>query len=759
MIRLIRGRRRNDRAVGWLWSFFLPWMLTSAAALAQDVTLRGFVTDRSTGSPLAGANVTLRDEDTVRFGAVTDADGYYRIVRIPAGRFVLGVSYVGYVTHRDTLRLGHAALETRSVALEPGEVMDELVIEGRGGAATLESGRQQVRAVDLARVPTPDASGDLAAYLQTLPGIVSPGDRGGQLFVRGGTPGQNLVLVDGTMIYQPFHIVGFFSAFPQDLVSSADVFAGGFGARYTGRLSSVIDVTMRGGNTRRFEAAASVGPFLAGVRLEGPLRRGTTSLLGSVRTSVIEHTAPTLLGESVPLSFSDVVLKLQHTGGGGNRCSLSAVRTHDRGRVSSDAERTEVFRWGNTVFAGRCVGLMPGSSAFIEANSGFSYVSNSVGDIELPERSSDAWLFNTDVHWRYPVGRTDVEGGFFLQVEGGSYRLAEQFQGIRDEDDYHVGTGVHVGATLRAGERFDVEPGLAVTYPLNYAPALEPRLRLAWRPWGTAAQTLTAALGVYRQTVEGLSDERDVGSVFTVWMPTPVGEARPRALHALLGWQQHVGSLTLAAEGYYKRLHSLPVPVWSVIAQFTTSLTLADGEVYGSDFRLEWRRKPAYAYLGYGYSWTKYMTAQDNFGLWFDEPIQSYHPPHDRRHQFNAILALDTGLFTAGARWQYGSGLPYTRAIGADSFIRFINLPDVRSLYGRPRFLFDKPYQGRLPAYHRLDVSVEHAFDLHFADITVQAGATNVYDRRNLFYFDLFTFRRVDQWSFLPYVSLLVEVR
>lgn len=728
-------------------------------AVGQGVTLRGFVTDASNGAALEGANVTLRTEQRALRGIVSNADGFYQLARIQPGVYVLRISFVGYVPYVDTLRLGETLLVTRSVALEPGEVLDEVIVEQEAGAATLQAGQQQVRPADLERIPTPDPSGDLATYLQTLPGVVSLGDRGGQLFIRGGTPSQNLVLVDGSMIYQPFHIIGFFSAFPQDLISNVDVFAGGFGARYSGRLSSVIDVTMRGGNTQDVEGAASVGPFLASLRLEGPLRKGSLSLLGSVRTSVIERTAPTLLDQSLPLAFSDVVVKLQQAGSTNNRCSLTGVHTYDRGRVSPDAARTEVFRWSNTVLAGRCVGFTPGSSAFIEANSGFSYVSNAVGDVALPERSANAWLFNADVHWTYPTGATDVEGGFYLQVEGGGYRLAEQFQGIRDLDDYQVGTGIYVGAKMDVGERLEVQPSVALTYPLSYTPSLEPRLRLAWHPWGTQAQTLTAALGLYRQTIEGISDERDVGSVFTVWIPAPVDKARSRAVHALLGWQQQLGAFTVAAEGYYKRLHNLPVPIWSVIARFTTSLTLADGEVYGVDTRVEFQRKPFYVYLGYGYSWTKYTTAQDNFGLWFDEPIQSYHPPHDRRHQVNAILGFDAGLFRASVRWQYGSGLPYTRALGNDSFIRFINLPDVQRIYGNPRFLFDRPYQGRLPAYHRLDASVEQTVDLRLAALTFQAGAINVYDQQNLFYFDLFTFRRVDQLSFLPYASLLVEVR
>jgi hypothetical protein len=241
-------------------------------------------------------------------------------------------------------------------------------------------------------------------------------------------------------------------------------------------------------------------------------------------------------------------------------------------------------------------------------------------------------------------------------------------------------------------------------------------------------------------------------------MPTPVDDKRSRAIHALLGWQQNIGDFSFAAEGYYKNLHNLTVPVWSVIARFTTDLTLADGDVYGIDTRVEFQRRHVYSYLGYGYSSTTYQTAQDNFGLWFGEPVQSYNPPHDRRHQVNALVSYSVGRFSTSLRWQYGSGVPYTKSIGTDAYVRLLGLPDVRQIFGEPRFLFDKPYQGRLPAYHRLDFSADYKFELRFADVTLQAGAINVYNWENLFYLDLYEFKRVNQFPFLPFVSVLVEV-
>ena len=737
---------------------FCLYSLFCAPGLAQQITIRGFITDRNSNTALVGANITLLDSTATLRGAVSSADGYYIITQIPPGRYVLRASYIGYATQTDTLQLGQEPLTTYHISLEPGQMLDEIIIQQQGGAAELQGGLQRIRPYDLERIPTPGPGGDLATYLQTLPGFVALGDRGGQLYIRGGTPYQNLVLLDGTLIYQPFHIIGFFSAFPQNLVSNVDVFAGGFGARYTGRLSSVIDVTTRAGNSKKFSGSAAIGPFISSIQLEGPIRKDALSFLASMRSSLIEETAPFLTNQSIPLTFNDIFFKVQQSGRINNRCSLTGIHTYDRGQIGDEVERPEVFRWTNYVLAGQCSGFSPGSSVFIETNSGFSYVSNSVGNTMSPERSANAWLFNADVHWTYPTGKHEIQGGFNLQVEGSGYELDEQFNGIRDAQEYQVGTGAYMSLGLSPSKNLDIQPGLALTYPLSYTPSLEPRIRMNWHPESRLQHHISLAAGIYRQTFEGISDERDVGSLFTAWLPTPIDNKRSQALHTILGWQGKTGPFTLSAEGYYKRLRNVPVPEWSVIARFTTSLVPANGEVFGLDARIEMDRPPFYAYLGYGLSSTEYTTAQDNFGLWFDTPIQSYRPPHDRRHQLNALFSYDATAFEASIRWTYGSGLPYTQSLGTDSFIRLINLPDIRDIYGNPRFLFDRPYQGRLPSYHRLDASLTYTFALQSVIIKLQGGTINAYDRRNLFYFDLFTFQQVNQLAFFPYLSLHLEI-
>ena len=740
----------------------LGLLLVGGEAFAQSgVVVRGFVTEATSGQPLPGANVGLAalDREAPLRGGVTDRDGLYQIPDVPPGRYALRVTFIGYQPHEDTLALGGDRVVTANVALAPGaEALGEVRVEAEGGAAEVEAGLQQIRPKDVARVPTPDLSGDLASYLQALPSVVALGDRGGGLYVRGGTPPQNLVLMDGALVYQPFHIVGFFSAFPEDLIANADFYAGGFGARYSGRISSVLDVTMREGNFERLEAAGSVSPFLFSLRAEGPIRRGELSVLGSVRTSLIEQAGP-VIGEDLPLRFGDAFVKVTRAGTGG-RCSLSGLYTYDEGTIDPEARSArDAFRWQNTALAGRCVMLPRALPIAFEARAGLSHVRNAVGAGPNPERSSDALLVNAEIHLANVRPGLRLGGGLFTRADFLGYTLGGQFVGVQEDEYLLLASGGYLDAVVEPGYGFELNPGVAVTtYFGDYAWSLEPRLRMAWRPWGEDGPTkLSAAAGLYRQTVNGISDERDAGSVFLAWLPNPVGGGQAEAIHASVGVQQRVGPFRLAVEGYAKELSGLAVPIWSTVARFTTRLTTAEGTVRGLDTRLEWQRGPAYLFVGYGLARTEYTVDQPLLTGTGVTAVQEYPPPHDRRHQVNALFSLDVGGFTTSVRWQYGSGLPFTQPYGFDTLVPLFPLPDLGTVYGVPRVLYRRPYGARLPAYHRLDVSVERAFPLGPGTLSVQAGAINLYDRANLFYFDIFTVRRVDQLPLLPFVGVKFE--
>jgi len=736
-----------------LGSAVVPGSLTAQAGV------QGIVTDAATGTPLEFANVVLEASGVDRYADGTDRNGYYQIGGIEAGAYILRVERLGYALHEEPLTFFGRETPTVSIRLSPEPVTLEEVMVGRGngGAVRRELGRQRVTPIDLARIPVPAGSGDLASYLQTLPGVVTTGDRGGQLFVRGGTHTGNLSLIDGLPIFQPFHIVGFFSAFPENLVANADFYGGGFGPRYSGRTSAVLDVQMRDGDRTQYRGSGSVSPFLAEMVVEGPAdRAGRWSWLASARRSLIEETSPSVLGRPEPLRFESQFLKLSFLGDDNARCSAMALRTADRGRMDPEDLVSQVS-WENVVYGGRCVVPHEGSHRLIEADIGVSRVRSSAVVREASGFFSDLERFQLEVITTDLARGIPYEFGVSVSLDETQYDLAELFSQLRSKDFLWVWKS-YVEADINLGERIRMRPGavLHITRPTR---GIEPRLRVSWRPWGREEEELSAAIGLYRQTITGISDSRDAGSVFVAWRPTP-GNRPMEALHVLLGWQQTLSpGLHGSIETFYKRLRQIPVPVWNTTAEFDTQLALAKGRVFGADLRIEYARPPFYGFAGYGWSWTEYEAAQDHFSVWFGEPVQRYHPPHDRRHQVNAMLRADLGPLEAAIRWQLGTGLPFTRPLGFDEAFDFRRtIEDVHTTHGRTRSLLEKPYQGKLPAFHRLDISVAGTIGLPFGDVEVQAGAVNVYDRRNLFYYDLYTQRRLDQLPIAPYLSLRLEV-
>ncbi len=728
---------------------------------AQVATVRGFVTDAADGEGLQGVNVVLKNNAGQQFGTATDFQGFYALSRVPAGRYTLTASYIGYDTVERRLFLDPSSLLLENVELTiDATTLEGLTIETERetGAANVTAGVQTVRGSDIQLVPTPDVSGDLASYLTTLPGVVTAGEQGGQFFVRGGEPAQNLVLIDGMVVYQPFHILGFYSAFPGDVVNRASIHAGGYQGKYGGRISSVIDIAARNGNKRALRGGVSFSPFLSSILLEGPLNQDRkTSFLASVRYSLIEQTANDLIQTNLPFQFSDLFFKTHSSFGPSKQLSVTLLRTSDRGTIGEDTGGFSVdeVRWENGAYGLRYL-LLPQSTPMLgEFLVNYSSFNTSLGLPNDPLRSSSIRRFNTAANLTYFAGNVDVHWGFFARTLGLDSQLGGLFQNVALQEEFLTEAGFYAEPEVKIGERLLLMPGLRLhNFPSKSKFFLEPRLRIVYE---RDIHTLSAATGIYHQELVGLSDRRDAANVFTAWTVVPFGEV-PSAIHALLGYQADLPlGLELAVEGYYKKLSNLFISEWTAFPRFTTNLQQANGRVWGLDLRLEFNRSPMYGYLSYGLSSVRYNARQESLPLWFGTDALNFRPPHDRRHQFNALLSTHFKGFDISARWLFGSGLPYNRAFGFDGFVLLDSPVDVFEESGSRRVVYERPYNGVLPTYHRLDLSVERVFDLDTITLTTQASLINAYDRRNLFYLDVFTLNRVDQLPFIPSLGIKVE--
>ena len=244
--------------------------ILSFAGYAQDGTIKGFVYDNSTGEPVAYCLVRL---EGTSYGALTEKNGGFVISKIRNGDYMLSINYVGFDSIKKPLRVNDD-VQTFNFNLKPSSRIlagVEVTAEGQRVMTETRTSVISVSPKDIKQLPSIGGQPDFAQYLQVLPGIISTGDQGGQLYVRGGTPIQNMLLFDGMLVYNPFHSIGLFSVFDSDIMSSADVYTGGFGAEFGGRLSSVMNISTRDGNKKRISGKIDVNTFGAKLLLEGPI--------------------------------------------------------------------------------------------------------------------------------------------------------------------------------------------------------------------------------------------------------------------------------------------------------------------------------------------------------------------------------------------------------------------------------------------------------------------------------------------------------
>ena len=439
------------------------------------------------------------------------------------------------------------------------------------------AGLQTITPKQIETVPMPDISGDLMAYLQVLPGVMSPGDRGGQLFIRGGTPAQNLVLLDGIPLIQPFHIVGFFSAFPSEIIRSVDLYAGGFGAEYGGRLSSVLDISSRNGNKQRYEGSASIGTFLTSLSVEGPLVPGKASFIGTIRESLMKDAVPSSLTGNLPFDFGDEFAKLHMNLDESSQLSVTFVNSHDRGLVDeTEAIRTDNLEqlaqggvtttdevsWRNTAIGFRLVSMPNFSPIFGELTGSLGRFSNKFGTPGSPERVSNAVIARTATTLAHRIDVNEVRWGAALELVQVDYDLDGTFQELDSDHDAYINFGPFVEFDWRPSGNVRAIPGLRTFLAAGrqVVAKVEPRIRLSWFPSGFATnRELSAAFGLYHQNVAGLRDERDAGDVFTAWTFSRFDRDLPSALHGILGWRDGDRAI---GRSWYRRIlqdHGRPV--------------------------------------------------------------------------------------------------------------------------------------------------------------------------------------------------------
>lgn len=728
------------------WVLALLESLCISKAWAQSASVRGVVVDAQSGQTLAGVTISLKGSDDFVHGTITDANGFFLLSHLTADLYTLRITYVGYDPYSQLLNLRNSDMERLNISLRSTfSNAGQVTIQAERQAATLQAatGMTTIRPGDLQQVPMGSASKDLASFLISMPGVMAPSDRGGQLYIRGGTPTQNQVLVDGIPLYQPFHMVSGYSAFPEDIVTQADIYAGGFGARYGGRIASVIDITTRNGNKQNFSGAVNLDPMLAGLRLEGPLWRQKVSFLVSARMSLLKRFAPPRWANAMPFQFGDRFGKLHAFLSPTTSFSLLGIQTSDQGDLEGRGAEDRQISWKNEVLGARFLHLPPEFPALVEISLSSSRFQSAFGSPIQPKRFGDVQGFRGAFTFDYLFPQIEVRFGMFVRT----YRFGYALNQVKEKQNFTGEGGIFADTQIQLGPYFRLEPGLRFhTFPSQGQNEWEPRLRGAWFPQGrTKPQQLSFAFGRYHQQIIGVNDVQDIGEVFVVWQPTK--SIVPTATHFLLSWQHTpVKSLFLKLESFYKLLAGLTTPLGN------EGLVVASGTAWGADLQSELRLKTMRLNGNYSFSKVTYQVGLPPASL-------SFHPSHDRRHQVNLMASFHKGRWRWTSRWQFGSGLPFTPVYGLYQALTVTGDPlQDQTQAGTLQPYFAAPFSARLPAYHRLDTALHYTWTVKNFQAMLFASVQNVYNHKNLFYYDLSQFERVDQLGIWPSFGLRVEV-
>jgi len=750
---------RLGMIAGFIIIKFLALMLMPVVVTGQSGSLfRVLVFSDEDGLPVAGANVVLYkiadgEAGDIASVDITNRDGFSEIRNIEAGSYLLNVTFIGFETFEEALTFESGDRKERRVYLSPSvEILDDLLVEGERALAAGEVGIRRISSEQISRIPTPSPGGDLASYLQTVPGVVTAGDRGGELFIRGGTPDQNLILVDNLPIIKPFHISNLFSAFSDEAIGSVEMYAGGFPAEYLGNTSSVIDVQLKSGNMREIRGNAAISPVIHSLHLEGPLERDRKSLMVHARKSDIHRYGERLTGKPVPYNFYDVVSRYTYQGDNIS-CYATGVYTSDSGLINPERSREQY--WSNRVLGSRCLYYDTSLDNIIEFTAGYTGYRSSEGPHGIAERTSNIDQFYVHIDMQRILLSQNINYGFRMNYGVYNSLIDERFTNFDSFKSTQPVARIYISTEMELHEKLTVQPGIGTQLSTNKNISFEPRFRLLYLPGESNRRELSLALGKYNQLVSGIRDERDAGTVFTVLKPVDVNDPLPVSMHVIASYRERIGSRFIGnIESYYISHQFIPVSKWTPEARLELDTALADGMTWGIDLSMEYDMNSIYISLGYGWSKTRYEASSDDLEAWIDQPVFAFSPPHDQRHTFSALLSYELAGFTTGVRWYYGSGRPFTQVTGFDMVL---NVPSQNPLQhaGTARTSFSEPYGARQPVQHQLDISVKRSFQLYEnVFLTAEAGTINTNNRNNIFYLDLNTLQRIDQTPFMPYFSL-----
>ena len=728
-------------------------------ALSAQVTLSGTLRDEATGEPLLTANVIDLNSGQ---GAVANTYGFYSLT-LPTGSAArLRYSYIGYRSVDTTLVLDRDTkldLDLRSsVDLATVEVTSD---RGERIEQQTQMSRTEIPVAQIKRIPALLGEVDVLKTLQLLPGVQSGGEGTSGLYVRGGSPDQNLVLLDGVPVYNVSHLLGIFSVFNADALRNVTLTKGAFPARYGGRLSSVLEINMKEGNLKRWEGEGSLGLISSKLTVSGPLKKDRTSILLSGRRTYADLIAKPLVRAAagddedikLKLYFYDLNGKLQHKINDRHRLFASFYSGADVFGTEIDDEFGNYgggTDWGNIIGATRWNWEI---SPRLFLNTTATYSRYNIDIESFVDEDDDQFSA------RYRSGITDFGGKLdfdfipnpdhYLRFGGGwtnhtyapgALAIRQQFGEEREE--------LNIGATDNSSNEFytyvedDMRFGaLKVNAGLHFSAfavedqfytSLQPRLGLRYLLDNDLS--IKAGFSTMQQYVNLLTSEA-LSLPTDLWVPSTARIRPQSSMQVALGAAKtYNDEYEVSLEAFYKTMDN--VVSYREGASFFNGfggnwqdkVTQGDGEAYGLEFFVQRKRGRFTGWLGYTLSWNWRQFDDINSGNRF--PFR-----YDRRHDLSLVGNYDLSerVWLSGA-FVYGTGNAVSLPTYAYNSTERTN-QRFSGGFGSGRIESGVSKNSfRMSNYHRLDVSISFRKPKRWGERTWVIGAYNAYWHRNPYF-------------------------
>ena len=728
----------------------------------ERFTISGYVKEAISSESLIGVNIYLPDR---KVGTVTNNYGFYSLTLPAADSINLIVSYVGF--NPEIRRIPLRKNLELNIDLTSNTVLKEVTVTADRKERQSESAKMSVINVPVAQiknVPSLLGEKDVMKVLQLMPGVQKGSEGSSGLYVRGGAPDQNLIILDDAIVYNASHLFGFFSLFNGDALKSVELTKGGFPARYGGRLSSVIEMNMKEGNKDQWHGEGGIGLLSSRLTVEGPLKKNKSSVLLSGRRTYLDLIAyPLMKEEKSGYFFYDFNAKINYDFGRKNKLYLSGYFGKDEFYVKNNSEDVNekfAFYWGNSTGTVRWNHLFNNK---LFANMSVVYSNYTFGIYDKYKVVKE----NKDYYAEYYSGIRDLTLKYDMDflpnpnhwIKVGVVSILHRFNphAFIEEDTPNkihkkdikytngIESGIYAEDTWHPINRLKINGGLRLSHFLatkNQYYFLEPRLSAAWRLKSDFA--IKSSYAVMNQYIHMLSNT-GISLPTDLWVPTTDRVKPQQSKQVALGFVKDFNKpeISFSVEGYYKNMNHvigykegatflmLDDPESASDKSWEDNVTEGRAWSYGMEFLLQKKEGRLNGWIGYTLSWTQLQFDSLNFG-------RKYYARYDRRHDISIVAIYKlTPRITISGTWVYGTGNAITMPISDYSALEHNPSPLINSWDNN--YSSKKEYGNkndfRMAPYHRLDISIQFHKAKRWGERTWELSVYNAYNQKNPFFY------------------------